>query len=115
MKTIVAVSLLAFAASGLKAADPCPLVHKVAAGDTLRELADFYFGDRHFDAAILLATNSRGRDGFPFISDINDISKIEQVCVPALTEAQRWRSRYETYVKAIFDMALPEPWEPLKT
>jgi hypothetical protein len=114
MKIIAAVAVLAFTTLGLKAADPCPLVHKVAAGDTLRELADFYFGDRHFDSAILLATNSRGRDGFPFISDINNISQVEQVCVPALTEAQRWRSRYETYLKAIFDMALPEPWETVK-
>ena len=94
-----------------RAAEPCPITHPVAAGDTLRELADFYFGDRRFDSAILLATNSRGREGFPFIFDVNDISKIEKVCVPALTEAQRWRARYETYLRAIFDMTLPAPWE----
>jgi hypothetical protein len=92
-------------------ADPCHAVHKVEQGDTLRELADFYFGDRHFDSALLLATNSRAGDGFPFIFDINDITKIEKVCVPEFTEAQRLRSRYDAYVKAIIDMALPEPWE----
>ena len=106
--------LLAFAAPSARAADSCPTIHKVAPGDTLRELADFYFGDRHFDSSILLATNSRGREGYPFIFDINDISHIEKVCVPGMTEAQRLRSRYETYVRAIFDMALPEPWNTVK-
>jgi hypothetical protein len=115
LKSALAVAILAVVLPAVvRAADSCPLTHKVAAGDTLRELADFYFGDRHFDSAILLATNSRGRDGFSFISDINNISKIEKVCVPGMTEAQRLRSRYDTYVRAIFEMALPEPWETVK-
>jgi hypothetical protein len=92
-------------------ASPCPLIHKVQQGDTLPELADFYFGDRHFDSAILLATNSRAGDGFPFIPDGDDLSKINNVCIPELTEANRLRSRYETYRKAILDMALAEPWK----
>ena len=112
VRSTFALVILAFCSvPPVRAAEPCPLSHNVAAGDTLRELADFYFGDRHFDSAILLATNSRVREGFSFIADVNDISKIQKVCVPNLTEAQRWRSRYETYIHAIFDMALPEPWE----
>lgn len=103
--------IAAFTASpSLWAATPCPLIHKVASADTLPELADFYFGDRHFDNAILLATNSRVADGFQFILDSDNIGKIEKVCIPDLREATRSRSRYETYRRAILDMALAEPW-----
>jgi len=109
-----ALLIVSVFAARVRSAEPCPIVHPVAAGDTLRELADFYYGDRRFDSAILLATNSRGREGFPFIADVNDISKIDRVCVPAMTEAQRWRSRYETYIRAVFDMTLPEPWNTTK-
>jgi hypothetical protein len=81
MRFSIPVFLLAFA-SLCQAADPCHAVHKVEQGDTLRELADYYFGDRHFDSALLLATNSRAGDWFPFISDMNDITKVEKVCIP---------------------------------
>ncbi len=110
MRSSLAVMILGFAAL-CSGADPCRVTHKVEQGDTLRELADFYFGDRRFDSAIMLATNARASDGFAFIFDINDISKIPNVCIPEVTEGQRLRSRYEAYVRAIIDMALPEPWE----
>ena len=41
----------------------------------------------------------------------NDISRIPKLCVPGLAEAQRSRVRYEKYLAAVADTALPEPWE----
>ena len=107
----LAIVILALTAFSPLWASPCPLVHKVEQGDTLVELANFYFGDQHYDSAILFATNSRASDGFQFILDSDNIGKIEKVCIPDITEAQRLRSRYETYRHAILDMALAEPWE----
>src|ERR1700735_3309334 len=90
-------------------ASPCFLPHTVAAGDTLPDLAAFYFGSQDFAPAILIATNSRAGDGFPFISDPNNLPKSASVCIPDAMEAQRSRLRYETYTKAVAGMTTAEP------
>ncbi len=92
-------------------ASPCFLPHTVASGDTLPGLAAFYFGSQDFAPAILIATNSRTGDGFPFISDPYNLPKGSSVCIPDGMEAQRSRLRYETYTKAVAGMTTTEPWE----
>ena len=109
-------------------AAPCPKPQQIDTGSTLPELADFHFGDRGFASAILLATNSRTSEGFPYLSNPDNIIKgvldnprcvpggsnfpvCRSVCIPEITEAQRLRLRYEAYLRAIDDMSIPEPWE----
>lgn len=120
--------LLAFVTLSLAWAAPCPKPQPIDTGSTLPELADFYFGDRNFASAILLATNSRTSEGFPYLSNPDNIVKgvldnprcapggsnfpvCRSVCIPEITEAQRLRLRYEAYLRAIDDMSIPEPWE----
>jgi hypothetical protein len=91
-------------------AAPCPLSHTVAAGDTLPELSNFYFGNREYAAAILLATNSRSGE-FPFIKYPNSLKKGDAVCIPEAAEAQRLRARYATYQASVAAMMTTEPWE----
>ena len=53
-------TLLAFVTLTLSwGAAPCPNPQPIGTGTTLPELADFFFGDRDYASAILLATNSR--------------------------------------------------------
>lgn len=115
----------------LEGATPCPKLQQIASGSSLTELADFYYGDRDFASAILLATNSRTTEGFPYLSDPNNIIEgildnprcapgaanyptCRSVCIPEFTEAQRSRARYETYLRAISDMSIPEPWKVVR-
>jgi hypothetical protein len=119
--------LLAFVTLTMARAAPCPKPQPIDTGSTLPELADFYFGDRDYASAILLATNSRTGEGFPYLSNPNNIVKgildnprcvpggsnfpvCRSVCIPEITEAQRSRARYEAYLRAISDMSIPEPW-----
>jgi hypothetical protein len=89
----------------------CPATRAVAPGDTVRELAEFYFGDSQYWSSLVLATNSRIGEGFQFISDLNNLKGVPTVCIPDLAEAERWRRRYEKYMAAVAGMGLPEPWE----
>ncbi len=88
----------------------CPVSHTVAAGDTLPELSSFYFGERDYAGAILLATNSRSGD-FSFIKNPNSLKKGAAICIPDAAEAQRLRARYATYQAAVAAMTTTEPWE----
>ncbi|PWU12405.1 MAG: hypothetical protein C5B51_00700, partial [Terriglobia bacterium] len=101
------LSLFAWAASGTV----CPQTYVVAPGDTLQGIADWSFGDAKYWPALVLATNSRLGEDFRFISDSNDLRAIPKICVPEFAEAERWRLRYEKYLAAIRETALPEPWE----
>src|SRR3954453_2684227 len=120
--------LLSFIALTLAWAAPCPKPQPIDTGSTLPELADFYFEHPNSASAILLATNSRVGEGFPYLSDPDNIVKgildnprcvpggsnfplCRSVCIPEITEAQRSRARYEAYLRAISDMSIPEPWE----
>lgn len=107
-------ALLLLASWARLGAAVCPLSHPVAPGDTLRGLAQFYFGESQYWPGIVLATNSRPGEGFGFVSNLNDISKLSKICIPELAEAQRWRSIYQMYLDAILSTALPEPWEAAK-
>jgi hypothetical protein len=93
-------------------AAPCASTRQVAPGDTIRKLAESYFGDAAFWPAIVLATNSRISEGFPFVGDLNNIAGLSKLCIPEKDEAQHWRSSYERYTEAIQATALPEPSEP---
>ena len=95
-------------AARLTARAECPRVHTLAPADTLRSLADYYFGDASFWPAILLATNSRPQE-FTFIADPYKLLGIPAVCVPDVSEAQRLRARYETYLRSVSMMSHPEP------
>jgi hypothetical protein len=111
MSRRIAIALLILAIPSVFGAAKCPLERPVSPGDTLPGLADFYFGDTRYWSAILLATNSRTPQGFPFLANVNDIGKAAKVCVPDLPEAQQLRSQYEHYLRAVHETALPEPWQ----
>src|SRR5689334_1648612 len=98
--------LLALAAAAMPGSATCPNPQPIATGNTLPELAGFYFGDRDYAGAILLATNSRTAEGFPYLSNPDNIVKgvldnprcvpggpnfptCRSVCIPEITEAQR--------------------------
>ncbi len=103
---------LAIALFGVSSyAAPCFLSHTVAPGDTLPDLGSFYFGNRDFASAILIATNSRASEGFSFISDPYRLAGGAAVCIPDALEAQRSRARYATYEKAVAGMTTTQPWE----
>lgn len=97
-------------ASAAFAAAPCPLTHPVAPGDTLPDLASFYFGSRDYAPAILIATNSRTGDGFPFIGNPS-VLPTGSLCIPDALEATRSRERYATYQKAIAETGIAQPWQ----
>jgi hypothetical protein len=111
MFRLLSIAILLWTGSSPLNAGACPVTRQVAPGDSLGGLADFYYGDSRFWPSLVLANNSRTGEGFRFISDANDISRIPKLCVPDLAEAQRWRLRYEKYLTAVADTALPEPWE----
>jgi len=82
----------------------------LASGDSLGSLADFYFGDRRYGPAILLATNARFADGrFPFIGGSDQLSVGTQICIPSFQKADKLRRRYKTYRRAMYEMVLPDP------
>jgi hypothetical protein len=111
MFRLLSVAILLWTGSSPLSSAACPATRQVAPGDSLRGLADFYYGDSRFWPALVLANNSRTGEGFRYISDFNDLSRIPKLCVPGLPEAQRWRLRYERYLAAAAETALPEAWE----
>ncbi len=81
---------------------------------TLAQLAEFYYGDLDYQYAIMLATNARVGSGFPFVVDPFQLPQATtgakpKLCVPELAEAETLRNRYDTYLKAIAQMALAVP------
>ena len=113
-RKLIAVALFAVtgsAVTGFAATPPCPRVHEVATADTLSSLASFYFGSQDFAPAILVATNSRVGKEFTFISSPFSLAGVAAVCIPDALEAERSRSRYATYRKAVSGMAVTQPWE----
>ncbi|MDJ0931961.1 hypothetical protein [Breoghania sp.] len=76
---------------------------------TLAWLADLYFADISYRYAIMLATNSRTADGFPFIGNPDELPLGKTLCVPAHGEAERLRQRYINYSDAIHAMTQADP------
>ena len=103
--------VVATSCSALLAASPCASSHKLAAGDNLRDLATFYFGSPDFAPAILLATNTRTRDGFSFLGDPESGTPGKPVCIPDFAEAERWRAHYAAYSRAVAETVTPKPWD----
>ncbi len=92
----------------------CLATPAVYSGTTLAQLAEFYYGDIDYQYAIMLATNARVAAGFPFVGDPFQLPQASsgvapKLCVPQLAEAQTLRNRYDTYLKAITDMAVAVP------
>ena len=116
MRSIIALSVLTAAMLPVlqASAQPhteCAATVQVFPGTTLARLADVHFGDVDYRYAILLATNGRAGQGFQFISNPNDLSKIDRLCIPNFAEAEVEKNRFLTYVEAVQDMALPYPSE----
>ncbi len=115
-KLISSACVLAFFSGGALEAsaqqlEDCYATPTVYSGTTLANLADRYFADVDYRYAILLATNARTSDGFPFIGNPHQLPLGKQLCVPAITEAERLRNRFLMYIEAVQDMALPVPSE----
>ena len=92
----------------------CLATPAVYEATTLAQLAEFYYGDIDYQYAIMLATNARVGSGFPFVGDPFQLPQATsgsspKVCVPELTEAETLRNRYDTYLRAIADMAVAVP------
>ena len=102
--------LILAASIALSAAPPpCPLTHKLAVGDTFRYLADFYYADSSYATAIPQATNTRTAQGFPFLPNPDLGAPGQSVCIPGLAEAQRLKTRSETYSRAVAVTVTPHP------
>jgi hypothetical protein len=101
----IALALLAVSAF---AAPPCTLRHPVVPGDTLSDLATFYYGSPDYAPAILIGTNSRTGEGFPYISNPFSPPKGD-LCIPDAAEAQDSHARYATYLKAIAATSTTQP------
>lgn len=87
----------------------CLATPQVSPGTTLAQLAEFYYGDIDYQYAIMLATNARAAAGFRFVGDPFQLPQGALLCVPQLAEAETLRNRYDTYLKAITDMAVAVP------
>ena len=103
--------VVAVSCSSLLGAPPCASRHKLAPGDTLRDLGKFYFGSPDFASAILLATNTRTSDGFSFLGDPESGTTGKSVCIPDFAEAERWRTRYADYSRAVAETVTPKVWD----
>ena len=102
---LCSVSQSAFAAPAA-----CQVVHPIVEGDSLVELSGSSFGNAYYAPAILLATNARSSEkGYRFISDPNNLPVGGNACIPTLAEADTLRSRYDSYLAAVYDMVLPTP------
>src|SRR5690349_15837790 len=106
----VAACLVASVGAGRsQPAEGCMVTPTIFQATTLADVADMYFGDIDYRYAILLATNARSSSGFPYIGNPNRLTVGQKLCVPAIAEAERLRNRFVTYIKAVHDMALPQP------
>lgn len=115
LRVVVACLLLGIAAPGVSyAGSGCLATPEVFPGTTLSRLASLYFGDVRYQYGIMLATNARVGQGFPFVGDPFDLPEPgggvrAKLCVPELAEAEQLRHRYDTYLKALADMAVAVP------
>ena len=122
-RVIPIAAVLMLASAGEAPADPLPCrsVPPVLEATSLSDLSDLWFGSTDYRFAIMLATNSRTSDTrFAFIPDPNRLltgtaGAQNHVCVPQLEEAERLRGRYDSYLRAVHDMALAEPSEVVDT
>src|SRR5579871_6523660 len=89
-------------------AEPCTLHHPAAPGDTLSSLATFYYGSPDFAPAILIGTNSRVSQEFPYISNPFNLRKGD-LCIPDQAEAEQSRATYAIYQKAIAATSTNQP------
>ena len=94
----------------------CVVTPQIFPATTLAQLAEFHYGSIDYQFAIMLATNTRVGSGFPFISDPFRLPQassgsMPKLCVPDFNEAEALRNRYDTYLRALADMALAVPAE----
>jgi len=101
MNRAICVLVLAVAAH---AATPCP--RDVAVEGSLPDMANRYFGNPRFAIAIALSTNSRTPQ-FKYISNPDDLTNIERVCIPTKSEARLLLRSWEAYDKAVSGARLP--------
>jgi hypothetical protein len=101
------IAALALLAPSVFAA-PCTLHHPAAPGDTLPKLAAFYYGGQDYAPAILIGTNSRPGEGFPYISNPFNLRKGD-LCIPDSDEAEKIRTKYAIYEKAIAATSIAQP------
>lgn len=104
---------LAAVALATLAAEASSEVREVEPGDTLTRLAVREYGDGRAWPAIMLATNSRLSEveALDFIGDPNALAPGQHVWIPDRREKDRWIASYRSYVAAVLDMSLPQPWE----
>jgi hypothetical protein len=94
----------------LAAQPPCQAVHTIAAADTLASISLFYFADSGFAMAILKATNARaGTAPFTRIGAPAPLPLSRALCIPTLQEAERLRTLYDAYTRAVLDTMTPHP------
>jgi hypothetical protein len=98
---------LFFFAISSYAATPCPQPHDIQPADSLNSLATHYFGSSGYAIAIALATNARTSDGFPYIANPDDLTKVSRVCIPAKAEASALRQGWTAYDAAVQMARLP--------
>lgn len=89
----------------------CRATAEIFPGTTLAGLSDTFFGDVTYRFAILLATNARVGQGFPFIGDPYRLPVGKSVCIPVIGEAEMEKNRYAVYEEAVHDMAHALPSE----
>jgi hypothetical protein len=104
MNRALCVFVLAVAS---RAAPPCPAPHDVPEGASLQDLANRYLGSPRFAIAIALSTNARSGDGFKYISNPEDLTGIDRVCIPSKSEARLLVRSWEAYDKAVGMARLP--------
>lgn len=78
--------------------------------DSLPSLSAAFFGDQEYGWSILLATNAHSSDpGYQFIRDPWRLPAGHHACIPLLPEAERLRSVYKRYLRAVDESRLPTP------
>ena len=109
-------ALFLFALSAtLRAATPCRAPHDVPPGTTLEDLASRYLGGPRFAITIALATNARTDDGFPYIANPDNLTRITRVCVPSKSESRQLARTWENYERAVSAARLPRASAVSKT
>lgn len=106
--------MLAVAVAALVPAGQSPGgLYRVQAGESLSIVAGRVYGDTAAWPAIMLASNRRLEEvpELRFIGDPNTVASGEAVWLPQPAEADVLNALYADYLRAVADMALPQPWE----
>lgn len=118
MKRYLKAGLLSAAVAcglGTIALAECQATQEIKPKSRLTEMSVNWFGDSSYRYAILLATNARSNEpGFSYISNPDQLwreGRTAHVCIPDLVEAERLRNLYDTYIRAVTDMAVAHPSE----